>query len=368
MRTVFDHQIFSFQSYGGISRYVVKLARELRLLQVDAKILAPLHINKYLIGEVEKYHYGWGLDKFPPKTTRLFNALNRSIVSLKIHQLKPDILHETYYSPKSIKGRFSGRILTVYDMIHEKFSSEFNKKDPTTRFKQIAVSRADHIICISHHTKRDLCDLFSVPAEKVSVVHLGFDLLAPESASKKILETGRPYLLYVGSRIGYKNFYSTLQAVASKPDLAKKFDIVAFGGGAFTMQEQKFIFRLGFSTSSVRQVDGDDSKLSMLYTNAAAFIYPSLYEGFGLPPLEAMAHGCPVVASNTSSIPEVIGSAGQYFDPSDIDAQAEAISKVVFDESNKAHLIVNGLNRVNMFTWSRCAADTLEIYKKILDY
>jgi len=366
MRIAFDYQTFMSQAYGGISRYFVRLAQELLLIGEDVQIFSPIHQNRYLNELPPASVNGIKIDRFPPKSSRVFSAVNRQIASVQASGYNPDILHETYYASSSLRGSFKRRILTVYDMIHEKFSTEFPVHDKTNRKKRIAVSRADHIICISHSTKNDLCQILDVPEEKVSVVHLGFEQFAVTGTGQLSGMTERPYLLYVGSRGGYKNFTAMIKAVASRPALINSFDIIAFGGGPFRSDEKHLIHTLGYGHDAIRQIGGDDGLLGSLYSNAFAFVYPSLYEGFGLPPLEAMAHDCPVVTSNTSSMPEVVGPAGEYFDPGDIDAQAEAISAVVFDEQRRHDLIQEGRRRLAHFSWSRCAAETREIYRAVL--
>jgi len=251
-------------------------------------------------------------------------------------------------------------------MIQERFPAEFQAGNPISRLKRIAVSRADHIICISYSTKNDLCELFNVPEDRVSVVHLGFDKFEREGDECYSGRICRPYLLYVGDRSGYKNFLSLLKAVASQAVLQNCFDVVAFGGGALSSVEKSLIRDLGFRADAVRQIGGDDSVLGALYSGATAFVYPSLYEGFGLPPLEAMAHDCPVVTSNASSMPEVVGPAGEYFNPADIDALAEAINTVVFDSIRRDELILAGRERLGLFSWSRCAEETRDIYRAVL--
>lgn len=366
MKVAFDYQIFMCQAYGGISRYFVRLTQELISMGEDLRILSPIHQNRYLKELPAEQVKGIKLDRFPPKSSRLFSVVNRQIASVLASSYQPDILHETYYAARPLRGDFNGRILTVYDMIHEKFSCEFRSEDPTSRYKTLAVSRADHIICISHSTKKDLCQLFDVPEDKISVVHLGFEKFKVSRVEDPLNTSERPYLLYVGSRGGYKNFVGMLKAVASRGILRNTFDLVAFGGGRFNPTEMNLIRDLGFRKEDVRQIGGDDRKLGALYSGAAAFVYPSLYEGFGLPPLEAMAHNCPVVTSNTSSMPEVVGPAGEYFDPTDIDAQAEAISSVVFDSSRRDELIFEGQKRLDHFSWSRCASETRDIYRAVL--
>ena len=185
----------------------------------------------------------------------------------------------------------------------------------------------------------------------------------------KKVESGisrRPYLLHVGGRAGYKNFETLLRAYAGQPALAREFDLVAFGAGDFDTKERELIGALGLSDSQVRQVGGGDSILTDLYQGAALFVYPSRYEGFGIPPLEAMSFDCPVVCSNSSSIPEVVGDAAVFFEPASSDSIANAIQSVLSNDTLRETLIARGRARNKMFSWERCAEQTLDIYRKLL--
>lgn len=367
MKIVFDHQTFTMQPYGGISRYFVRLAQSLITLGEQVEVTAPIHRNRYLRDLPKSNVYGLMLNRFPPKTGSLAMLANHYLSQHKLRNFSPDILHETYYSAAPVITRDCGRVITVYDMIHEKYPSYFTLRDPAMKYKRLAVDRADHVICISHSTKNDLCEIFEVPSDKVSVVHLGFEkFVCQRTKTDPQAEGFRPFLLYVGSRGGYKNFQKMLKAVASRSALKRTFDVVAFGGGSLNKAEINLIAQLGFEPNTVRQVDGGDEVLGQLYTHARAFVYPSLYEGFGLPPLEAMAHDCPVISSNSSSMPEVIGEAGMYFEPLDIEAQAQAIEDVVFDEKKISQLITAGRKRLGYFSWNRCARETQDIYQKLL--
>jgi glycosyltransferase involved in cell wall biosynthesis len=123
--------------------------------------------------------------------------------------------------------------------------------------------------------------------------------------------------------------------------------------------------KLGFADGQVRQVNGGDSILANYYRGAEAFVYPSLYEGFGIPPLEAMACMCPVVASNSSSMPEVIGDAGEFFNPYDQDDMTNAIERVVYSDERKESLKKSGIRRLSYFSWDKCALETLAIYSQM---
>jgi len=365
MKVAFDYQIFIMQVYGGISRYFVRLAQELIARDQDLRVFAPIYRNRYLSDLPDENVVGCQITNLPPKFIRLFAAPNRYLCGRAVNRFSPSILHETYYTkhPFTLKG--AARILTVYDMIHERFAETFPDRDKTSLYKRAAVERADHIICISHSTKRDLCEMFHVPPEKVSVVHLGFEKFPDTGKQTQSVIGDNPFLLFVGNRGGYKNFEGMLRAVASRRELFDTFDIVVFGGGEFNATEMNLIQSVGLRSRSVHHFNGADTLLGQLYRDASAFVYPSLYEGFGLPPLEAMAHRCPVVTSNTSSMPEVVGQAGEYFTPDDIDEQAQAICNVVFDTSRRDDLIQSGQERLEHFSWGRCAQETCAVYEGV---
>jgi glycosyltransferase involved in cell wall biosynthesis len=366
MKILFDHQIFTQQSYGGISRYFVRLAQSLLALGNQIDVVAPLHCNRYLKDLPKPHVHGIELYRFPPRTGHLSMMVNHYLSKFISHSYSSEILHETYYSAKPVFPSAKGRILTVYDMIHEKYNANFSHKDPAIKYKRMAVERADHIICISNSTKRDLCQLFDIPNHQVSVVHLAYEKFEAHPVDAARPNEVRPFLLFVGSRWGYKNFERFLRAVALSPALKMEFDVVAFGGGEFNSTELALIEELRFGPHQVRQVGGNDAVLGHLYAQARAFVYPSVYEGFGLPPLEAMAQDCPVISSNSSSMPEVVGDAGAYFDPLDIEAQAQAISSVVFDDQRRQALIAAGRKRLSLFSWQRCALETQAVYQKVL--
>jgi len=366
MKIAYDHLIFTAQQYGGISRYYTILAEELLKKNQDVGVFSGVHRNHYLQTLPSDIVRGFKLEKYPPNFDRIFHALNFLTSQVKIKLWQPDIVHETYYSSLPVISTNTVRVTSAYDMIHELFSDQFSNRDKTTDRKASAFSRVDHILSISHSTKNDLVDIFGIEESKVSVVHLGVDFSAFESfekSDKGLLD--KPYLLYVGSRGGYKNFTGFIKSVASSNQLMKHFDVLAFGGGSFNADEMSLLKKLGFRDSQVRQVGGNDDLLANLYHNAEAFVYPSLYEGFGLPPLEAMAAGCPVVSSNTSSMPEVVRNAGEYFNPHDIDDMREAIERVVSTQDLRQMLIQSGYENIKDFSWQQCASKTLDIYKKL---
>jgi len=367
VKVALDYQIFTIQKYGGISRYFYEVAKHLAAFhseRVSCLINSPLYINNYLLRSNSDLKIrGFAVPAFS-RSRHLYVKLNRFISPFVLYDFSPDIVHETYYAPKSSVPKGCRTVLTVYDMIHELYPESILAHDRTREHKRIAVDRSDHIICISQNTRNDLIRLLDVPPEKTSVIHLGFTLTQPIHISTNYLH--RPFILYVGSRRGYKNFDRLLAAYASYSELRDHFDLVAFGGGTFQHRELEMIRYLRLSQTQVRQVSGDDRVLSGLYAHAAMFVYPSLYEGFGIPPLEAMSFNCPVACTNTSSLPEVVANAAIQFDPLDTDSIAKAMLRLSADSALRSSLIELGRARVVNFSWEQCAKKTLDVYEALL--
>jgi glycosyltransferase involved in cell wall biosynthesis len=362
MKIAYDHQTFTNQSYGGISRYFTILADELLKQNQDVGVFAGIHRNNYVEDLPKNVVCGYKLAKYPPKFGKVFQSLNHGISQVQMKLWQPDIIHETYYSALPVLNTKAVRVASVYDMIHELYRDQFSKRNKITQWKKNTFSRVDHILSISHSTKKDLVELFGIAEDKISVVHLGVDLSVFQTEKSKLVVNDRPYLLYVGARSGYKNFSGFIEAFASSSQLKANFDVIAFGGGQFNSAEISLIKQLNLD---VTHISGDDQKLTQLYANATAFVFPSLYEGFGLPPLEAMAAGCPVISSNTSSMPEVVKNAGEYFDPNNIESMRTAIEQVVFSEDLRRNLIMAGYENIKSFSWQKCATETLVIYQKL---
>jgi glycosyltransferase involved in cell wall biosynthesis len=365
MKISFDPQIFSGQIYGGVSRYICELAsRTSESSDVKVKVVAPMSVNKFLENLPKKIVIGFK-SPFPYDFFRLQQrVISMLFGDLILRFMKPNIIHETYYFKYPLGPKSASRVLTIHDMIHEKFKSQFPYGDKTSKHKAVAASRADHIICVSESTKADVVNILGVNPEKITVIHLGFGLMA--SPNGFVRYSGRDYLLYVGNRGGYKNFLPMLEAYANSEMLRSKYNLICFGGGTFNADELKAIYALNLNLENIIQVSGDDSDLANYYKNASAFVFPSLYEGFGIPPLEAMSYGCPVICSGTSSIPEVVGDAGQYFDPSDKKSIQETIEMVVNSIYLRESLIARGYIRLKEFSWEKCASATLNVYKSLI--
>ena len=365
MRIVYDYQMFGGQRYGGVSRYFYEISSRMsRLDEHSVEIIAPLYVNEYLKhGDFQATGFYW-----PPipRTGRIVKITN-TILSKFLCKFRSevDIFHETYYSLRDSKPKKARRVITVFDMIHEKFSKTFSPNDSTRDAKAYSIKRADHVICISENTRKDLIEILGVEKEKTSVVYVGSSLCSNNGPVKQ-LGNVKPYILYVGGRVGYKNFKTLLSVYSNSNLLRKEVDLYCFGGGNFTKPELDLMSSLGLIGDSVRYFSGDDTILAGLYASAAAFVYPSLYEGFGIPPLEAMSLNCPVVCSNNSSLPEVVGDAAEMFDPTNEEAMRLSIERVVFSNDYRHELVRRGCARLAFFSWDKCANETLNIYQNLM--
>ncbi len=365
MNITFDYQVFSQQSFGGISRYFSEIYKHISYLNNNkVYILSPLYINNYISENKNDMNIKGIKIPYIKKTTKLIKFINYCLSIRQLKEFRSDILHETYYAKRSIASGREKIILTVYDMIHELFPSQFHSSDKTSEIKRIAVERADHIICISENTRKDLIKLFKVPEEKTSVIYLGFDLNDENNFNFKLQK--ERIILFVGSRKGYKNFKNLVIAFAQNNEIKSRFKLVAFGGGPFSIEEKTFFREIGLSNNNIIQEKGNDQKLIEYYKKASLFVYPSFYEGFGIPPLEAMSLGCPVACSNTSSIAEVVSNAGIYFDPYSIQSISRAIKSTLQDDSLRKVLIKKGEKRIKKFSWEKCSLETYNLYKKLI--
>ena len=366
MKILYDHQTFTLQKYGGISRYFYELVSELDKVSNIESEISLLISNNYYISD---YKFTDHLNLIPninfKGKSRIFNYLNKMNTIFKLKKQDFDVFHPTYYDPYFLK--YLGNkpfILTVYDMIHEKFKDRIKDAKEISLKKKLLIKKASKIIAISNNTKNDLIKILGVDEKKIDVVHLG-NSLNPNTLSGKILEIPKKYLLYVGSRNGYKNFDRFIKSILDLLREDKNLYLICVGGAEFDDFTKKVFIDLGIS-NQIKKYDLNDENLAYIYNNSLALVFPSLYEGFGIPILEAFATGCPVVCSNTSSFTEIAGQAACYFDPYDENSIKKEVFKIIQYRSLRENLIENGYKQVKKFSWEKTAAQTNEIYKSIL--
>lgn len=371
MKIAIDCNIFTMQRYGGVSRYMVRLGEELFRMGNQVTVHGLLHVNRYLADSIHGLTQMRHISSFPKFTRRISHLAGDLFTEYDFLRHPPDIIHESYYQARMVGNSRMPRVCTVHDFIHEAYPEKIGSRDNTKELRRKTIERADAIICVSENTRRDLIRLTGVDPDKTHVVYHGYEFSTALSLlsdlEKKHLENASayPYLLYVGGRNSYKNFKGLLQGLShslSHTDLK----IIAFGSGIFVPEELELITNLKIPSKNVIQISGSDTLLKNLYRHALAFVYPSYYEGFGLPPLEAMSESCPVLASNSSCIPEIVGDAAIYFEPSDFTAIANAIDSIHSNTGLRNKLIDKGHDRIKHFSWNKCAVETQHIYKSII--
>lgn len=360
LRIFYDYEAFSDQSRGGISRYVLELATRVAT-EAEICLYAGVH-RSHALRDISvpwvrgRYFPAW------PRTGELRRWFNTLLTRRAIDRFRPDIVHRTYYrAAADYRGRHRD-VVTLHDLTCFHFPGEF----PSLRLMQNrirqATARADRVICVSHQTSADAASLLAIPTRKLNVIHHGVTCVKKSSFPP---DAANPYLLFVGQRAGYKNFVMVLEALAAEPSLAG-LELLAFGDRPFSQSEQALIARFGL-TSRVRWAAGNDGTLATAYRHATALVYPSLYEGFGLPPLEAMSGGCPVVCSNRGSLPEVVGKAAFIFDPAIAGELGRALKQIITSPETVAQLRSKGFTQAALFSWDRCAAETLALYRTLAD-
>ncbi|HEY4322834.1 MAG TPA: glycosyltransferase family 1 protein [Mucilaginibacter sp.] len=359
MKILFDHQIFTEQKYGGISRYFANLYEGINAQPGMESKLGLLFTNNAYLKNLQ-LPAGF-LNGYIQKESRRIKY-NKWYSKYLLNQNNFDVFHPTYYNPYFLKSLKKPFVLTVHDMIHELFPQYFDVALDPKIYKGKAIEQADHIIAISESTKRDILKFYDVREHKISVIHHGFKMQVEENVKNDITIESN-YILFVGDRGGYKNFELFIRAAASII-LKHSIKLICAGGGVFKAEEIKILNELNV-VNNVQQLNATDEQLRNLYRNALAFVYPSLYEGFGLPILEAFFNSCPVILSNTSSLPEVAGDAAQYFDPNDEQTITNAIEQVITDKSRRNELKTKGVERLKQFSFESCLQKTIQVYKSL---
>lgn len=354
--------VFANQKYGGVSRYLVELASALPLAtEWSAHIESPLYINEYLRASRKRLSHR-GL--FLPWRPRGLDAANRRSARAVSWLSGRDcsVIHEASFRWQNLHKENKGRVSTFYDMIHERFMPD----ERNTYTKRRTAELSDCCIAISECTKNDMVHYLGIDPDKIVVIHLASDMEKSSDPVSGITDT--PFLLWVGGRSGYKNFFSLAKALpCSRVWRDGRVKLVCAGGPAFSKRELEFIHQAGLDTSRLTHLRASEKDLSSLYSNAELLVYISLYEGFGIPPLEAMRCDCPVVASACGSVPEVVGNAARTVQPDEVDSIAAAIDTVLESAGVQEDLVRLGRLRASNFSWSKCAEETASVYDSVAE-
>ncbi len=363
MKILFDYKIFYQQRYGGISNYFYQLSKEFIKREIDLKITSQVHKNEYLKKIPNSCLVGNFFTFLPHKLNFITENFNHFNARLFIKKFQPNIIHETYYSKKKYYSNLK-TVCTAYDMINEIYPNYSPNFKYVYQIKKDTFKRANKIICISNKTKEDLIKYFDVETHKIEVTHLSstFENYKLEKSNYKKFND---CLLFVGSRYGYKNFERFLSAYSKSNYLKNNFRIIFYGGEKPNSYDYKVINKNNINFKNILFFNDLDFSLSYMYSNVLALIYPSMYEGFGIPILEAMTLGCPVISSNGGALREVGGDGLQYFNPNEIDDIKNKLENFLNSENFIKEKVNYGFERSKKFSWKKCAEETLSIYKKI---
>jgi glycosyltransferase involved in cell wall biosynthesis len=372
MRILYDGELYGWQATGGVNRYFANvisgLPRDFEPALLVARERAGRHPTHPNLKVYEFGHRSPVLERLSPRLGRRYAGRRDRRLWEEVAGARFDVFHPTYYTlmaGRAVNSYGAPAVVTVWDMIHELFPDEMDPAGEHAALKRSAILAADRLVCISENTKRDLLERFpTIPEARVSVTHLASDLSAELSHGPEPVPT-RPFYLYVGARQErYKNFDGLLRAFARAAEVKKELALCVVGR-PFTEDEERRVNELGLAGRVEHYGPAGDTHLAKLYRHSLALVYPSLYEGFGIPPLEAMACGTVAVVSNASSLPEVVGDAGLLFDPRALDELTDILLSLTENDALRRGLIEKGRLRAREFSWAKTVAQTVEVYRSV---
>nr|WP_297658672.1 glycosyltransferase family 1 protein [uncultured Prevotella sp.] len=387
MKVLFDSQAFDMQSHGGVSRCFTELYAHLPQ-DIEARISVLETRNIYLQALGFKPS-GSIYRNFLYKNDNLLKhilfkfcynirhgAYSRWNHTPKINQLESieqikagdfDLLHPTFFNPYFIRYLYGKPyVITVHDMIPELFPKYYARNDFQIIQKKSVISKAAHIIAVSQKTKEDLCQLLKIKEDKVSVIHHGVDdsPFIPSTVIKHKYE----YILFVGERHFYKNFKSFVNCCVPILKRHQHLNIICTGK-PFTEDEKNMFINLGIESRFIHEFPQTNQEMLDLYHNAITFVYPSSYEGFGIPILEAYKADCPVMLNNASCFPEIAGDAAIYFNMNEVgstnfEEQFETFYHL--NSNEKQNLINKQKERLKLYSWEKSANQLANVYRQTL--
>ena len=349
MKVLFDHHLF-YQLYGGASKYFVMMISHLPKGTWETTSLWS--INEYaretgLVHTITR--------KFKGEDSVL-ERINRIYTKYKIGQGHYDVLHQTDFDNYFYKELADKPLVVTY---HDSNLSTIDPHPQIVKRQKKALRRADAIVVVSQNTKKDLLNLFDVDEKKVHVIYHGIDIPDMQRVAKERIIKDE-YFLYVGRRSAYKNFKRFVTAFALFHKIHKKVKLVCTSQD-FT-EEEHFLFSSLHIEDSLVAVKATEEQMIRLYRDAISLVFPSLYEGFGMPILEAWSCRCPVILANASCFPEIAKNAAIYFDPYSEKEMSQKMLEVYENNTLRSNLVSLGRDRVLDFSWEKCAEEHLQVY------
>ena len=383
MKVLYDHQAFTMQYFGGVSKCFCELIKHRPAdLKYDISVITTG--NEHLVKsglkcdiKPLKLDYNHFAKRFPLLAKhRIYNFLNRvgfihgaefinkreSIKMLNSRDF--DIFHATFFDDYFLS--YIGKkpfVVTVHDMMPEIYPQFFPSPYPESLRKKSLCEKAAAVIAVSENTKKDLIRIMNIPESKIHVIYHGGPNIR-EIGTYAIIN--KPYFLYVGQRDAYKNFERTLRDFSSFSCIYQNVYLVCTGK-PFTAYEQSLVDSLRLRDKIIYYRPTDEEMLN-LYAHAIAFIYPSLYEGFGMPILEAFACGCPVLLNSRSCFPEIAQDAAIYFESDGQNSNLADKFKLIYmmSKEERSKMIERQKSRLRSFSWAQSSQKLYEIYYSIL--
>lgn len=359
INVLYDNQVFTWQNCGGISRCFYELISN---LDQDIKFRLPIVFsnNVYLNdSNIIKAHKFYPEFNFYGKD-KIMKIPNQYVMKRAFKQ-KFEIFHPTYFDPYFL-NKIDGKpfVLTIHDMTPERFPNLFPTNYNIVEYKKELTFKANKIIAVSEATKKDIVELYKINPDKIDVIYHGVNL-SNQTSNK--LKLPKNYILYVGTRNGYKNFNRLLEAFVILNKNFTDIELICTGSD-FTAYEQRELIEKGVK-EKVKHIYVNDSELIELYSSALLFVFPSLYEGFGLPILEAFSCKCPIALSNIECFKEIAQDAAIYFDPLDIDSIISSLSTLIENNNVREDIIIKGQTRLNKFSWEKSGKQLSAVYKQL---
>jgi glycosyltransferase involved in cell wall biosynthesis len=364
-----DGVIYQLETMGGVSRHFNEILP--RICDLDSDLQVHLFTDGPLQQQPPKHERIQLLQTHNTSLVRSRSTLRRMFLPVArmgtrmLEGIKGsgrgEIWHSTYYTlPKNWQGK---QVTTLHDAVHELYPDLYDTPldDHLRLQKRQSIESADAVICVSETTRQEASGYYGVEPERLAVIHNACSPVFRRLESN-IREGLEPLILYLGSRSPIKNFDRLLEAYASWPLRGEAALVVA--GRQWTKQERDRLKRLKLQKRVRLEEDVDDENLCRLYNQAAVFVYTSLYEGFGIPLLEAMACGCPVAASRIPSTLEVAGDIPYYFETHEPDDLLACLEKAL-NEGREKDRIEQGIARAAVFTWDNTAQKTLDVYRSL---
>jgi len=321
-------------------------------LKRPAQPQLPLE-NGYFQYKVVKPPYAWSQLALP-----LYLRIQKSV----------DVLFTpAHYAPRNISVP---SVVTIHDLSYFYYPEDFLKRDlyKLKNWTEYSIRNAAHLIAVSEWTKKDIIKFYNVPEDFITVIHNGFEKHVTDTSLHLPHDLGsHPYILHVATLQPRKNIATVIKAYAKFKKTFKNYKLVVVGKSGWLYDD---LYKLASDLDLLENVIFTgyvpEDELAAYYKNAFCYVTASLYEGFGLPVLEAMSYNCPVISAHNSSLPEVGGDAALYFDPTKVDELVACFTKLAKDKKLRSLLIEKGLDQIQKFSWKKCAEETLEVLKTVV--